>query len=126
MITAAHCTSTPQLHDSKSAKPKSRRAEPRVDNSQWCSSRLSPKMAHPLQMKTAHVAVSRLFTGAGSRSRTRDLMITNQLLYQLSYAGFLHPFQGKSEMRRCDISWRNRPITGRNSNSGEPILFDDL
>ncbi len=24
--------------------------------------------------------------GAGSRSRTRDLLITNQLLYQLSYA----------------------------------------
>ena len=26
--------------------------------------------------------------GAGDRSRTRDLLITNQLLYQLSYAGF--------------------------------------
>ena len=26
-------------------------------------------------------------SGAGTRSRTRDLMITNQLLYQLSYAG---------------------------------------
>lgn len=25
--------------------------------------------------------------GAGSRSRTRDLLITNQLLYQLSYTG---------------------------------------
>ena len=25
--------------------------------------------------------------GAGTKSRTRDLMITNQLLYQLSYAG---------------------------------------
>ena len=25
--------------------------------------------------------------GAGTRSRTRDLLITNQLLYQLSYAG---------------------------------------
>ena len=27
-------------------------------------------------------------TGAGSRIRTDDLLITNQLLYQLSYAGF--------------------------------------
>ena len=27
--------------------------------------------------------------GAGSRNRTRDLLITNQLLYQLSYAGML-------------------------------------
>ena len=26
-------------------------------------------------------------TGAGSRIRTDDLLITNQLLYQLSYAG---------------------------------------
>jgi|GEM_PF-2315864 hypothetical protein len=25
--------------------------------------------------------------GAGNKSRTRDLMITNQLLYQLSYTG---------------------------------------
>ncbi len=26
--------------------------------------------------------------GAGTMNRTRDLLITNQLLYQLSYAGF--------------------------------------
>ena len=26
--------------------------------------------------------------GAGERSRTPDLLITSQLLYQLSYAGF--------------------------------------
>jgi hypothetical protein len=26
--------------------------------------------------------------GAGDKNRTRDLMITNQLLYLLSYAGF--------------------------------------
>ena len=29
--------------------------------------------------------------GAGTRSRTRDLLITNQLLYQLSYAGGRRP-----------------------------------
>ena len=28
-----------------------------------------------------------VFTGAGRRSRTLDLLITSQLLYQLSYAG---------------------------------------
>ncbi len=27
--------------------------------------------------------------GAGTMNRTRDLLITNQLLYQLSYAGFV-------------------------------------
>ena len=29
-----------------------------------------------------------VFSGAGGQTRTADLMITNQLLYQLSYAGF--------------------------------------
>ena len=33
-----------------------------------------------------------LYEGAGSRIRTDDLLITNQLLYQLSYAGI---YQGK-------------------------------
>ena len=28
-----------------------------------------------------------ILNGAGSRARTDDLLITNQLLYQLSYAG---------------------------------------
>ncbi len=28
------------------------------------------------------------FTGADERSRTLDLLITNELLYQLSYIGF--------------------------------------
>lgn len=28
-----------------------------------------------------------LFNGAGTRNRTRDLLITSQLLYQLSYTG---------------------------------------
>ena len=30
---------------------------------------------------------TRMVTGARSRNRTNDLLITNQLLYQLSYAG---------------------------------------
>ena len=30
--------------------------------------------------------------GAGGRTRTHDLLITNQLLYQLSYTGDNHPF----------------------------------
>jgi hypothetical protein len=32
-----------------------------------------------------------LSRGAGSRARTDDLLITNQLLYQLSYAGKIEP-----------------------------------
>jgi hypothetical protein len=39
---------------------------------------------------TLTLEVSRdLIMGAGSRIRTDDLLITNQLLYQLSYAGDL-------------------------------------
>jgi hypothetical protein len=38
-------------------------------------------------MKTAPIAGSRFFIGAGDRNRTDDLRITNALLYQLSYAG---------------------------------------
>ena len=37
--------------------------------------------------RTRKGSVARDEYGAGTRSRTRDLMITNQLLYQLSYAG---------------------------------------
>ena len=41
--------------------------------------------------KKAHLSVSLLVTayGAGTRSRTRDLLITSQLLYQLSYTGVM-------------------------------------
>ena len=31
-------------------------------------------------------------SGAGTRSRTPDLLITSQLLYQLSYAGIIRLF----------------------------------
>ena len=34
-------------------------------------------------------AFSGTFYGAGTRSRTRDLLITSQLLYQLSYTGVM-------------------------------------
>ena len=49
--------------------------------------------------------------GAGTKSRTRDLLITNQLLYQLSYAGGICPrtarggriigFSGLSDKGSC-------------------------
>ena len=38
-------------------------------------------------MKKARIAASLVLYGAGTRSRTRDLLITSQLLYQLSYTG---------------------------------------
>jgi hypothetical protein len=44
--------------------------------SKKCPSRLSLAVGQPS-----------IYEGAGSRIRTDDLLITNQLLYQLSYAG---------------------------------------
>ena len=38
-------------------------------------------MCHPCS------GISHEANGAGTRTRTEDLLITNQLLYQLSYAG---------------------------------------
>ena len=40
------------------------------------------------------LSYTRFILGAGDKIRTRDLLITNQLLYQLSYAGFSYrPFR---------------------------------
>ena len=40
-----------------------------------------------LDQTEAASASPRTATGAGERTRTSDLLITNQLLYQLSYTG---------------------------------------
>ena len=55
------------------------------------------------------------FCGAGKRSRTPDLMITNQLLYQLSYAGVgcdyaivVRARQNPSCLSAPDLSWRDQ------------------
>ena len=49
--------------------------------------------------------------GAGTRTRTADLLITNQLLYQLSYAGLLSilskKFGADDEVRTRDIQIGN-------------------
>ena len=44
------------------------------------------KYLSPIQPKQHSIYT--LSLGAGTRSRTRDLLITSQLLYQLSYTGF--------------------------------------
>ena len=40
-----------------------------------------------LEKKKARTSVRAFLYGAGTKSRTRDLLITSQLLYQLSYTG---------------------------------------
>jgi len=46
----------------------------------------------PARLQSFRSAALRAKAGAGSRIRTDDLLITNQLLYQLSYAGI---YEGK-------------------------------
>jgi hypothetical protein len=44
-----------------------------------------------------------IYEGAGSRIRTDDLLITNQLLYQLSYAGGKRTAQVNLQSRREQV-----------------------
>ena len=66
--------------------------------------------------------------GAGERSRTSDLLITNQLLYQLSYTGMrvlrsspedTGVYRNRSAMRIAwdQRPWRTRMITSTPSGS---------
>ncbi len=56
-------------------------------------------------------------SGAGTKSRTRDLRFTKPLLYQLSYAGLgeriirILPARGKDECRGLLCAWAGRRIT---------------
>ena len=67
---------------------------------QWVSIRLLRNPAEPQNEKTRQKAgfsgvseilkaFSETLCGAGTKSRTRDLLITSQLLYQLSYTGVM-------------------------------------
>ena len=44
-------------------------------------------MSNLPKTKKARISASLFNDGAGTKSRTRDLLITSQLLYQLSYTG---------------------------------------
>ena len=46
-------------------------------------------VATPKENRLARSLYLIVLYGAGTKSRTRDLLITNQLLYQLSYAGMV-------------------------------------
>ena len=53
----------------------------------WSMGRLSVVSAPPLALVVAHSVGSAVAVyGAGDGTRTRNLLITNQLLYPLSYA----------------------------------------
>ena len=47
----------------------------------------NPGVTPSLETKKARIAAGLSVYGAGTKSRTRDLLITSQLLYQLSYTG---------------------------------------
>ena len=58
--------------------------------------------------------------GAGTKSRTRDLLITNQLLYQLSYAGAVFLSGPPGDGGRI-IRFSARPGKGRSQRSPTAI-----
>ncbi len=66
----------------------------------------------------------RVKVGAGTRSRTRDLLIPNQLLYQLSYAGYLGLWAGRRFAQEYPVfavlvDDRTRALAGRQGNVDE-------
>ncbi len=44
--------------------------------------------------KARYLAITGLFIGAGEMNRTPDLLITNELLYRLSYTGLAFDYSG--------------------------------
>ena len=51
-----------------------------------CFKRLHEKIRFDWRKKKEQIVRSALFSGAGNQSRTDDLVITNDVLYQLSHA----------------------------------------
>ena len=54
-----------------------------------------------------------VLSGAGTTNRTRDLLITSQLLYQLSYAGFevahsIKPYEGVQLFFQLFVYFHNK------------------
>ena len=73
-------------------------------NRNLCGSKLFLKV-----MKTAEIIRFPLFSGANDVTRTHDLLITNQLLYRLSYASSFCRFLGSLYIlsRRVAVVNRN-------------------
>ena len=62
----------------------------------------------PLTTRPSHHNFAWLFTGAGTRTRTGDLLITSQLLYLLSYTGSMKVYYSGSN---GDVNLRFAPGT---------------
>ena len=52
--------------------------------------------------------------GAGTKNRTRDLLITSQLLYQLSYAGNIFNLDASQKVFLEKTSLKHLLLRGRN------------
>ncbi|KAF0190786.1 MAG: hypothetical protein FD165_2455 [Gammaproteobacteria bacterium] len=63
-------------------------------------------IAKPVAKKCTNVSVS-ITLGAGERNRTSDLLITNQLLYRLSYSGDVRSIEmNRAENNRARMVMR--------------------
>ena len=63
-------------------------------------------------------------SGAGTRTRTADLLITNQLLYQLSYASVCYLTQILERVRRIELlssAWKAEVLPLHNTRMAEGV-----
>jgi hypothetical protein len=84
------------VHTASASRPSHKVARRTLPRQKLKSVQEVSKQNLPQSHKTA------IYEGAGSRIRTDDLLITNQLLYQLSYAGVYYRgcgFEDRLELR---------------------------
>ena len=58
-----------------------------------------------IKIKKARISASLCFYGAGTTNRTRDLLITSQLLYLLSYTGNVRHYSGRFFLVKVCVLW---------------------
>jgi hypothetical protein len=68
-----------------------------------------PQMVPHCVKKKGRIAQPIDLSGAGKRNRTSDLLITNQLLYRLSYSGEIYEV-GKSNQFKFEIQVKVKSI----------------
>ena len=71
------------------------------------------------EKKPEELVSGRVCNGAGNRNRTHNLLITNQLLCQLSYASTNYLYNYKVQQIFCQVLLRscekNIPLTDKNT-----------
>src|SRR5690606_4922661 len=71
----------------------------------YVSSKCNPSVTPAQKRKRPAYLRAFQYRGAGTKSRTRDLLITSQLLYQLSYTGMGSHYIGMANsVKHCGVA----------------------